>query len=194
MRAGSTFSPSKTSLFWMGDQLPTLDKYDGLHSALIGIINGGISGMGLGHSDIGGYCSVNQSENLLYFRRDEEVLMRWLEMNAFSDAVYRSHPSNNPAFNVQLWDSVKIAQFFKKFTDVFVGLGVYRKALMLENEKTGIPITRSLMFELDDTSIDIDDQFMLGSEVMMAPILVKHSTSRKVYFPKGKWQHLFTGE
>jgi len=36
MRAATTLSPAYTSLFWMGDQLPTYDKYDGLHSALIG--------------------------------------------------------------------------------------------------------------------------------------------------------------
>lgn len=36
MRSGSTKSPANTRLFWMGDQLPTFDKYDGLWSALIG--------------------------------------------------------------------------------------------------------------------------------------------------------------
>jgi alpha-glucosidase len=61
MRAGSTMSPGKTSLYWMGDQLPTLDKYDGLHSALIGILNGGVCGFGLSHSDIGGYTAINQT-------------------------------------------------------------------------------------------------------------------------------------
>ena len=156
-------SPGKCTLYWMGDQLPTLDKYDILHSALIGILNGGMSGFGLGHSDIGGYTSLNNSYTYINFRRDEEVLMRWSEMSAFSDAVFRTHPSNVPAFNAQIWDNNKIAQFFKKFVDVFVALGEYRMSLMEENESTGVPITRSLAFELDDTSLDIDDQFMLGS-------------------------------
>lgn len=66
--------------------------------------------------------------------------------------------------------------------------------LMQEMEKTGLPITRSLMLELDDTDLNIDDQFMLGSEVMMAPIVVKGTTWRKVYFPEGQWKHYFTGE
>lgn len=99
MRAGSTMSPGATSLFWMGDQLTSLDKYDGLQSALIGLLNGGMSGFSLGHSDIGGYTSLNQSQFYISYRRDEETLMRWIEMNAFSDALYRTHPSNNPDFN-----------------------------------------------------------------------------------------------
>lgn len=44
MRAGSTLSPKYTDLFWMGDQLTSLDEFDGLQSALIGMLNGGISG------------------------------------------------------------------------------------------------------------------------------------------------------
>lgn len=100
MRSGSTMSPSVTSLFWMGDQLTTFDRYDGMHSALIGLLNGGYSGFSIGHSDIGGYTSSNQSTLLRVVRRDEQVFKRWMEMSAFSDALYRTHPSNNPAFNL----------------------------------------------------------------------------------------------
>jgi len=112
MRAGSTFSPSVTSLYWMGDQLVTYDAYDGLQSALIGLMNGGISGFSLGHSDIGGYTAVNYPKVPFdegHFQRDEELLKRWIEMNAFSDIVYRTHPSNLPDFNAQIWDNPQIA-------------------------------------------------------------------------------------
>jgi len=71
-----------------------------MHSALIGLLNGGYSGFSIGHSDIGGYTSSNQSVSLRTVRRDEQVFKRWMEMSAFSDALYRTHPSNNPAFNL----------------------------------------------------------------------------------------------
>jgi alpha-glucosidase (family GH31 glycosyl hydrolase) len=80
---------------------------------------------------------------------------------------------------------------------VFVELGEYRMKLMKETEMTGVPITRSLMLEFDNTEWNIDDQFMLGSEVMMAPILTRDATKRKVFFPYigkgGYWIHYFTG-
>ena len=113
MRAGSTQSPGVTSLYWMGDQLPTFDRFDGLHSALNGLLNGGISGFGIGHSDIGGYTSLNDTEHLRFFKRDRELLKRWIEMSTFSDAVYRTHPSNNPDFNLQIWEDEDIVKFFK---------------------------------------------------------------------------------
>jgi len=58
MRAGGTYSPSITPLVWMGDQMHTYDHFDGLQSALIGMLNGGICGFGIGHSDIGGYTTI----------------------------------------------------------------------------------------------------------------------------------------
>ena len=44
---------------WQGDQLVTWDRYDGLVSALHGLINGGFSGISINHSDIGGYTSTS---------------------------------------------------------------------------------------------------------------------------------------
>ena len=121
------------------------------------MLNGGISGFGIGHSDIGGYTTINDTSHLRFFQRDEEILMRWIEMSTFSDAVFRTHPSNNPAFNAQIWDNPSIASFFKKFADIFVSLGSYKLSLMEEMESSGTPMTRSLMLEFDDTSLEIDD-------------------------------------
>jgi len=68
--------------------------------------------------------------------------------------------------------------------------------LMEETEKTGLPITRSLMLEFENTDWLIDDQFMLGSDVMMAPVLARDTFKRKVFFPYvgtgGYWLHYFT--
>lgn len=178
----------------MGDQMPTLDRYDGLHSSLIALMNGGVCGYGLGHSDIGGYTTIYMPQFYAYYRRDFEVLKRWIEMNTFSDALFRTHPSNIPEFNEQIWTNTEIAGFFAKFAGIFAKLGDYRMSLMKELEATGIPITRSLMFEFDNTEIHIDDQFMMGSEIMVAPIFELGATSRQVHFPHGEWQHLFTGE
>jgi len=97
MRAGTGTSPKNTRLFWMGDQLVTYDHYDGLHSALIGLMNGGVSGFTMGHSDIGGYTSVKiPKPSPIEYIRNRELLYRWIEMNTFSDVIMRSHPSNIP--------------------------------------------------------------------------------------------------
>jgi len=78
---------------------------------MIGLLNGGMSGFSIGHSDIGGYTSINDTTlgDAGHYRRDEELLQRWIEMSTFSDAVFRTHPSNLPAYNAQIWDNKDIA-------------------------------------------------------------------------------------
>jgi alpha-glucosidase len=90
-RSGGTQSPKYTTLQWMGDQLATFDTADGLMSALTGVLTGGISGFSLSHSDVGGYTMVNKAGGLIKYVRGKEVLTRWMELSAFSDAVFRSH-------------------------------------------------------------------------------------------------------
>ena len=62
---------------------------------MIGQINGGVSGITLGHSDIGGYTSAF-AKPLYEYYRDQDLLFRWIEMSTFSDVIMRSHPSNIP--------------------------------------------------------------------------------------------------
>lgn len=104
MRAGTAKSPAMTSTFWMGDQLPSYDRYDGMHSALIGQLNGGLTGFTHSHSDIGGYTNIREIGQGHSFLRSNQLLQRWIEMSAFSDTIMRSHPSNMPEVP-QLWQS-----------------------------------------------------------------------------------------
>jgi hypothetical protein len=58
MRAAWTQSPTYTSVFWLGDQMVSWDKHDGIKSVLVGMLSSGIGGHALTHSDIGGYTMV----------------------------------------------------------------------------------------------------------------------------------------
>lgn len=62
---------------------------------MLDLVNSGLSGFGIGHSDIGGYTVVDEPlvEKVV---RSKELLWRWIEMNTFSDMIMRSHPSSSP--------------------------------------------------------------------------------------------------
>ena len=57
-RSAYTTSPAASPLFWLGDQLHSWDKYDGLASAVVGMLSSGVSGHALTHSDTGGYTTT----------------------------------------------------------------------------------------------------------------------------------------
>ena len=61
-------------------------------------------------------------------------------------------------------------------------------------EKTGEPILRSLEYNYPNQGYaKIIDEFMLGQEYLIAPVLEKGATSRKVVFPQGTWRDMVDG-
>ena len=197
-RSGHTRSPGASLLFWEGDQLTTWDKYDGLVSALHGLLNGGLSGMSLNHSDTGGYTSL--SAGGVGYTREDEQLKRWAEMSAFT-AVLRTHEGNQPGANAQAYDTGDTLTHFARMSKIYKALGFYRKELYAEAETKGYPLVRTLFLEFPDdaASWDVDDEMMLGSEILVAPVKNKCFTAplcpydKEVYLPPGEWTHLFSG-
>ena len=136
MRAGSGNSPRHTRAQWMGDQNYNLEEHDGLHSAMIGMLNSGISGYGLGHSDIGGYTLACLGQDLLCIQRTSFKVKRWIEMSAFSDSIFRSHPGQTVYKDLQIYQDEDLGRFF---ATIFASLNSYRQRLMIEMEEKGWP-------------------------------------------------------
>lgn len=198
-RAGFTHSPAYSTLFWMGDQLTHWSKEDGIYSALVGLLSSGLSGMTLNHGDIGGYTATTLPRFPiqipgLSFLRSKELLLRWIEFYAFT-AIFRTHEGNQPTGHVQIDHDNETLAHFAYFSRVFSALAPYRKSVFLEAEERGLPVVRHLwlVFPDDPRTLDIDDQFCLGEEFLIAPVLHPNATERRAYLPEGDWVHLWTG-
>ena len=197
-RSGFTRTPGVSTLLWEGDQLTTWDKYDGLVSALHGLVNGGLSGIALNHSDTGGYTSL--SVGGVGYSRERELLERWTEMNAFT-AVLRTHEGNQPGANAQAYDAAGLAHF-ARMAKVYKALSFYRKQLFEDARTKGWPLVRHLMLHYPDDaeSWKVDDEFLLGSEILVAPIKNKCFTwpacpyDKSTYLPPGRWVHLWSNK
>ncbi len=59
-----------------------------------------------------------------------------------------------------------------------------------------MPIVRHLMLEFPDDpeSWAVSDQFMLGPDLLVAPVVTDETTARSLYLPPGRWFHVWTGE
>ena len=185
---------SNTSLFWLGDQLVTWDNYDGIKTALTGLLSSGLSGFSLNHSDIGGYTAIKTP--VLKYIRSKELFMRWAELNAFT-AFFRTHEGNRPEDNHQVYSDDETMIHFAKMAKVYSSLSFYRKTLMKESFKNGFPIIRHpfLHYPNDKNILNLEnEQFMLGSEFMICPVLNENSDEVNCYLPKGNWVHLWTSE
>ncbi len=189
-RASHLKVPGYSTLNWLGDQMSNWGKKDGLHSSLIGLLSGGLSGQTLNHSDIGGYVSFCMRP-FVCIKRTEEVLIRWMEMNAFG-LVFRTHLGLKPSIAAQVDSNERTLKAFALWSSVFKTLKKYKAPFLKLASEKGIPVVRPLFLEFPNerqTWLE-DSQFMLGDSLMMAPIL-SSKNKRSVYLPKGKWRSLF---
>ena len=197
-RSGFTRSPGHGTLFWLGDQLTSWSKEDGIRSAVTGLLSSGFSGFSQNHSDIGGYTTTAipgwpVKIPFLDYRRSPELLQRWIELNAFT-AVFRTHEGNQPDRNHQIDGDPETLAHFARFARIFAALAECRKALGVEAAETGMPVVRHpwICFPEDSTTPDLAWQFMLGDTFMVAPVLDSGCSTVVLYLPPGEWRHLWS--
>lgn len=189
MRAGYTGNQKYCVLMWEGDQSVDFSIHDGLASVVCGALSLGMTGCGLTHSDIGGYTSLFDN------CRTKEVFLRWAEMAAFT-AVMRTHECNRPEQNFQYYDDEDCMAQLARLVDVYTMLKPYLKALVHENGAEGIPVQRPLFLhnEDDPRCYEIQYQYLLGPDMLVAPVYLADQTEWPVYLPEGEWVHLWTGK
>jgi alpha-glucosidase (family GH31 glycosyl hydrolase) len=192
-RSGYLRSPGYSTLFWLGDQLVSWDEHDGIKSAVTGLLSSGLSGYSLQHADIGGYTAIDNP--LLEHHRSKELLMRWSELAAFT-VVFRTHEGNRPEVNHQIYSDEETLRHFSRFAKVYAAWKPYRAELVREAAGTGLPVVRHpfVHYPHDREVYGLDYQFMVGSELMVAPVLDPGEDGVEVYLPAGRWVHLWSGE
>lgn len=196
MRAGFRDSPKWAMLFWEGDQMVSWQANDGIKSSVTGLLSGGLSGFAFNHSDIGGYCAVNIP--FIRYQRSEELLMRWMELNAFN-IVFRTHEGNKPSSNCQFYSNNSTLAHFARFAKVYVAWKFYRIQLVKEASQKGLPVARHLFLhypEEEHVHSLTYQQFLIGTDILVVPVLDKGKKEVKAYFPLSggtSWQHIWTG-
>lgn len=114
---------------------------------------------------------------------DRELYIRWLELSAFMPAMQ---------FSIPPWqydkEVVEIAQTFTRLHETLVAPRVLE--LAGEVLDTGDPIIRPLWWIAndDETAYKIDSQFLIGDDLMVAPVLEPGKQERDIYLPAGRWR------
>jgi len=186
-RAAFATSPRSARLFWMGDQTVNWSERDGMRSALVGMLSGGMSGFALNHSDTGGYTTLVDPP----VERSAELLERWSDMNAFGGAMFRTHEGNRPQLNVQPYSTPDIARAFGRWARVFRALAPYRQRLERQAQSDGTPIVRPLWMT-DARLGEVTHAFTLGADVLVAPAFAPGAARTTLPLPAGRWTHVWS--
>ena len=190
MRSGAAESGRYSTLLWAGDQNVDWSEDDGLPSVVTAAISAGMSGFGLHCSDAGGYTT------LYGMKRDRELLLRWLEFACFTPVI-RTHEGNRPDDNVQLYSDETVIAGAARIARLHSALLPYMRACVAQNAAKGIPVMRPLFFDdpADERAYERDNfSYLLGDELLVAPVVKPGEENRTLYLPKGEWIHLWSAE
>ena len=187
-RAGHTATIRNSTMMWTGDQHVDWSKDDGLPSVIPATLSLAMSGYGICHSDVGGYTTM------FNMKRDQELLLRWEEMNVFSP-LFRTHEGNQPVNNVQFDQNAELLAQLAHCSRMHVLLKPYLQELVQEEQEKGTPVMRPLFYYYDESRAYTEKtEYLLGRDLLVAPIVRKGVKSRVCYLPKDEWVHVFSGK
>jgi alpha-D-xyloside xylohydrolase len=161
-------------------------------------LNTGLSGIPWWTTDIGGFAGGDPST--AYFR---ELIVRWFQYGVFCP-LFRLHGVREPSNG---WDSGgpnEVWSFGEEAYSIIRELLLLRRRLksyilaqMRQAAANGAPVIRPLFFDFpaDAGCSEVEDEFMFGPEILVAPVLEQGAKSRPVYLPVGEgWFDAWTGE
>lgn len=158
---------------WTGDNIAS---WEHLALTIPMLTNMSISGVPFVGADVGGFNGTPSAE--LYTRwLQAAVLTPFLRTHSSIDTEPREPWTYGPAYE----------QINRTTIELRYRLLPYIYSLFAQSETDGIPPLRPLWFEYPDDpqSALVDDQYLVGTDLLVAPVLQEGSTKRRVYFPKG---------
>ena len=154
--------------------------WEDLAKLVPGSINQGLMGYPYTCPDLiggGEYLSFSNLETI-----DQELIVRAAQCHALMPMMQ---------FSVAPWRvlSKENLEICVNMADLHVRLGEEIIALAKEAARTGEPIIRSMEYAFPGNDyMDINDQFLLGNQILVAPVIEKGAINRDIQFPEGKWE------
>ena len=160
---------------WTGDVASTWEALSQTVRIVLGL---SLSGHYFSGSDIGGF-SGNPSA---------ELYLRWFQLSTFHP-FFRTHSAIGTERREPWVFGEPYTSIIRQYLLLRYQLIPYFYTLAWQSHLKGIPIIRPMFWMHPEWSAswDIDDQFYLGDEILIAPVLLQNCESRSVELPPGDW-------
>ncbi len=197
------------AFLWSGDVYTT---WETLKTHVPVAVNTGLSGIPFWGTDIGGFVPTREYTG--------ELHVRWFQFGAFCP-LFRAHGRNWHlrlpwGWNLGTHGVSEIANYTggaadpdpaelrnphvepicKKYLELRYRLTPYLYSAVRECTETGLPIMRALWLHYPDDAAAVGrgDQYLWGRDMLVAPVVEKGATSRRLYLPRGAWYDFWTEE
>ncbi len=196
------------SFLWSGDVYST---WETLRTHVPVAVNTGLSGIPYWGTDIGGFVPTKEFTSELY--------VRWFQFGAFC-TLFRSHgrtwklrlpwgwntgdpgPVETSSYggaaspDASELHHPEVEPICRKYLELRYRLLPYLYSAVRECAVTGMPVMRALWLHYpgDPLAVARGDEYLWGRDVLVAPVVERGATSRRLYLPQGGWYDFWTGE
>ncbi len=172
----------KYTTAWTGDNN---SLWAHLQMAIPQLCNLGLSGMPFVGTDVGGFGADTTPE----------LLARWVQVGCFCP-LFRNHSALGTRRQEPWQFGGEVLDIYRKYVKLRYHWIPYIYDLFFQGESTGAPILRPLVYhyEGDPEAWECNDEFLLGSQILAAPVVNQGMRRRMVYLPQGTWYDYWTGE
>lgn len=170
----------KYATIWTGDNQ---SFWEHLRLAVPMLLNLGLSGFSFCGTDVGGFNSDCSGE----------LLARWVQVGCFSP-LFRNHSATETRDQEPWAFDEAVLEINRKYIQLRYQLLPYFYDLMRQSEESGLPVLRPLVLHYphDERTYEINDQFLCGPNILVAPILCQGQRFRAVFLPEGRWYDYWT--
>lgn len=180
-RAGSA-GIQRYAANWMGDNVA---NWDHLRMSITMACGLGLSGQAFVGADIGGFAEDT----------DGELFARWVQYAALTPFC-RNHSAIHQRDQYPWSFGDAVEGITRDALKLRYRLMPYLYSAFVEAATSGAPVQRPLVFDFqyDRAVVDLDDQYLFGPHLLVAPVLAAGATQRNVYLPEGLWYDWHTGD
>ncbi len=167
---------------WPGDNV---SDWTALRASIPTLLGMGLSGFPFVGADIGGFAEAPTAE----------LYTRWLQAGVFYPFM-RTHTAFGTPDQEPWSYGADYEEVNRRAIELRYRLLPHIYSVMHDSSESGLPAMRPLLLEYPDdgATYGMDDQFLFGSDLLVAPVLRAGATQRGVYLPRGDWYDYWTGE
>lgn len=171
----------KFSTVWTGDNQ---SLWPHVQMMIPQLCNLGLSGFSFAGTDIGGFGADTTPE----------LLTRWIEGALFSP-LYRNHAALGTRSQEPWVFGETTLSIYRKYLKLRYRFIPYLYDEFYRETQTGLPVMRPLVlnYENDPHVYNLNDEYMVGEDILTAPVVQEGQTKRAVYLPEGEWIDFWNG-
>lgn len=187
-RAG-TAGVQSTGVFWAGDQSST---FDALQDSISAGLSAGISGIPFWGWDLAGFTGDFPTAEL--YKRSTQAAAFVPIMQFHSEKANPSPSEERSPWNVQeRTGDDTIIPTFRYYVNTRMNILPYIYSEAQQCTEDGTPLMRAMMIDFpeDPEAYDLEEQYMFGRSLLVAPVLEEGQTVKEIYLPEGEWIDFF---